>query len=85
MRMLIKAVQLCPRFMGKTLTVNHKGNQFRGILTDLQVDAHPMEYRTLAGYSDGISVGYRSTVEATLDNTLTVRLHDADEITVEDA
>lgn len=81
MRMLIEADQLRPRFMGKTLTVNHEGNQLKGTLTNLRVDAHPWEVKTVLD----IITGYEQAIEATLSGSLTIRLHATDKITVEDA
>lgn len=63
MRMLIEADQLCPRFMGKTLTVNHEGNQLKGTLTNLRVDAHPWEVKTVLDIITGYEQTHRSHVE----------------------
>ena len=66
---------------GKNPDGESRGNQLKGTLTNLRVDAHPWEAKTVLD----IITGYEQTIEATLSGSLTIRLHATDKITVEDA
>lgn len=78
MNLIVKADQLAARFMGRNITIEHKGNTIKGVLTDLSVEAHPR----LAVTYFNIPVGYDRSIQATVDGTTTVECQPDDTITI---